>query len=129
MHRVLSQRPVQMFLPIVEHQTAKFLNRLLNTPEQLVDHIRQFVTPPCSYDYCLILISYFSTAAAIVLKISHGYTVLETERDPFVTLAETTLEEFSLSTAPGAFLVDVLPWRELKACLFTKQLSFVMTMR
>lgn len=44
MHQVLSQRPVQVFWPAVEQQTAKFLNRLrlLNTPEQLVDHIRQF---------------------------------------------------------------------------------------
>jgi hypothetical protein len=55
-----------------------------------------------------------STAAATVLKISHGYTVLETGKDPFVTLAETALEEFSMSTVPGAFLVDVLPWRESK---------------
>lgn len=44
MHQVLSQRPVQVFWPAVEQQTAKFLNRLLDTPEQLVDHIRQFAT-------------------------------------------------------------------------------------
>jgi hypothetical protein len=52
-----------------------------------------------------------STAGAIVLKISHGYSVSETGKDPLVTLAEKTIEEFSLSTAPGGFWVDFLPWR------------------
>jgi len=33
-----------------------------------------------------------STAGAITLKISHGYTVSETETDPFVTLAGKTVE-------------------------------------
>lgn len=45
MHQVLSQRPVQMFWPAVEQQTAKLLKRLLDTPEHLVDHIRQFAPP------------------------------------------------------------------------------------
>ncbi|KAF8581539.1 cytochrome P450 [Ramaria rubella] len=90
-HQVLNPRSVQVFWPAVELQTAKFLNRLLESPDLLVDHIRHMV-------------------AATVLKISHGYTVLEAEKDPFVALAETALGQFSLSTAPGAFLVDVLPW-------------------
>lgn len=39
---------------------------------------------------------------------SHGYTVQEGE-DPFVNLVDHAVEEFSLATAPGAFLVDVFP--------------------
>jgi hypothetical protein len=51
-----------------------------------------------------------STAGAITLKISHGYQVSETEEDHLVTLAETTMNEFSMAITPGAFLVDFLPW-------------------
>lgn len=39
---------------------------------------------------------------------SHGYTVQEGE-DPMVNLVDRAVEEFSLSSAPGAFLVDVFP--------------------
>jgi hypothetical protein len=52
-----------------------------------------------------------STAGAIILKISHGYQVSETEGDPLVTLAETTMHEFNKAATPGTFLVDSLPWR------------------
>jgi hypothetical protein len=49
-----------------------------------------------------------STAGAIILKISHGYTVRE-QNDPFVELADRAVEQFSLSTSPGAWLVDMVP--------------------
>jgi hypothetical protein len=48
------------------------------------------------------------TAGAIILRISHGYEIQETN-DPFVELADKATEQFSLSTAPGAFLVDLVP--------------------
>lgn len=52
----------------------------------------------------------YSTAGVIILKISYGYEVRE-ERDPFVDLADEAVSYFSASTAPGAFVVDVLPIR------------------
>lgn len=48
------------------------------------------------------------TAGAIILRISHGYEVKE-NNDPFVKLAEQATEQFSLSTAPGGFMVDLIP--------------------
>lgn len=54
------------------------------------------------------------TAGAIILRISHGYEVKENE-DPFVTLADIATEQFSLSTAPGGFLVNLIPPCELVA--------------
>lgn len=62
-----------------------------------------------------------STAGAIILRISHGYEVQEHD-DPFVELANHATEQFSLSTAPGAFLVDVLPLRE---CYIVLPMSFM----
>ena len=53
----------------------------------------------------------FSAAGAIILSIAYGYDVSEGETDHFIQLAEMGLEEFSVAANPGAFLVDVLPWR------------------
>ena len=44
----------------------------------------------------------------MILRISHGYEVRE-HNDPFVGLADQATEQFSLATAPGGFLVDLIP--------------------
>lgn len=49
-----------------------------------------------------------STSGAIILRISHGYKVQE-ENDPFIQLADIATEQFSSATAPGSFMVDILP--------------------
>ncbi|KAK0436558.1 cytochrome P450 [Armillaria borealis] len=70
-------------------ETHRFLKRISAKPEELSAHIRK-------------------TAGAIILQISHGYAIQE-ENDPFVKLAEETMDQFSLSTAPGGFLVNLIP--------------------
>ncbi|KAL0575999.1 hypothetical protein V5O48_005966, partial [Marasmius crinis-equi] len=77
------------FHPIEELETHRFLKRLLAHPDQFSDHIRK-------------------TAGAIILRISHGYEVQE-GKDPFVTLADEATEQFSVATAPGGFLVNLIP--------------------
>ena len=52
------------------------------------------------------------TTGAIILSISHGYTIEPENPDPLVDLADGVLVEFSLSAQPGAWLVDVLPFRK-----------------
>ena len=59
------------------------------------------------------------TAGSVILRISHGYQVKE-NRDPFVEIADKATEQFSLATAPGGFLVDLIP-----ACKLTRFLPFV----
>lgn len=44
----------------------------------------------------------------MILRISHGYEVKEKD-DPFVAIADRATEQFSLATAPGGFLVDLIP--------------------
>lgn len=51
---------------------------------------------------------YTRTAGAIILRISHGYEVQE-NNDPFVELADKATEQFSVATAPGGYMVDVIP--------------------
>jgi hypothetical protein len=48
------------------------------------------------------------TAGAIILRVSYGYKVEETD-DPFIKISDKAMEEFSLSASPGAFLVDIFP--------------------
>ena len=56
---------------------------------------------------------HYRNAGAIILRISHGYHIQE-ERDPFVDLADTAVDQFSRSTAPGAFMVDIIPACKLR---------------
>lgn len=54
-----------------------------------------------------------STAGAIILLISHGYTVdPRPGQDQFIKLADTATEQFSLSTEPGRWFVDLIPARK-----------------
>lgn len=77
------------FLPILEVETHRSLKRILSRPEELSAHIRK-------------------TAGAIILQISYGYTIQE-EDDPFIELAERTMNQFSLATASGGFLANLVP--------------------
>jgi hypothetical protein len=63
-----------------------------------------------SYRYCPSKhhLNILRTAGAIILRISHGYEIKETN-DPFIDIADEAVHQFSLSTAPGAWLVDVIP--------------------
>ncbi|OAX31420.1 cytochrome P450 [Rhizopogon vinicolor AM-OR11-026] len=88
-HRVIGSRAVKAFYPLEEIETHQFLKRVLAKPEELLEHIRH-------------------TAGAIILRISHGYEVQE-KNDPFVELADRALDQFSRSTAPGAWMVDIIP--------------------
>ncbi|PBK60866.1 cytochrome P450 [Armillaria solidipes] len=84
-----SNATMKPFLPMVELETHRFLKRISAKPEELSADIRK-------------------TAGAIILQISHGYAIQE-ENDPFVKLAEEAMDQFSLSTAPGSFLVNLIP--------------------
>ncbi|KAG6845597.1 hypothetical protein H0H87_006650 [Tephrocybe sp. NHM501043] len=89
-HTVIGSRiSMNQFSHTEELETRKFLRRVLTQPTDLAAHIRH-------------------TAGSIILHISYGYKVKEAN-DPFVKLADKAMEQFSLCTAPGAFLVDVLP--------------------
>ncbi len=51
---------------------------------------------------------YDRTSGAIILRITHGYKIKE-DNDPFITLADQVMLHFSLATAPGGFIVDLIP--------------------
>lgn len=89
-HRVIGSRSaMEVYNPLEEIETHRFLKRVFAKPEQLQAHIRH-------------------AAGAIILRISYGYDV-EENNDPFVDLADRVMDHLSQSTAPGAFMVDIMP--------------------
>lgn len=48
------------------------------------------------------------TAGAVILRISHGYTIRE-DGDPLLEMANKVKDTLSVTMIPGRFLVDMLP--------------------
>ncbi|KDR77000.1 hypothetical protein GALMADRAFT_66106 [Galerina marginata CBS 339.88] len=89
-HQIIgTHSAMAVFHPVEEVETKRFLKRILANADDLAAHVRK-------------------TAGAIILRISHGYEVKEKD-DPFVNLADEATQQFSLSTAPGGFLVNLVP--------------------
>ncbi|KAG8704975.1 hypothetical protein FRC08_001915 [Ceratobasidium sp. 394] len=101
LHEGMSIKAMEELWPLQEHEAIQFIGRLLETPEEFIQHIRQ-------------------TAGATVLKLAYGYDVQD-RNDPFIVLADKAVGMFSIVTTPGAFLVDTfpllryLPWAPFKA--------------
>ncbi|KAG1753721.1 cytochrome P450 [Suillus paluster] len=90
LHRVIgSHAALNIYHPIEEVETHRFLKRVLANPDQLQAHIRH-------------------TTGAVLLQISYGYEVKEND-DPFVDLAERALDQLSRVSVAGAFFVDIMP--------------------
>lgn len=99
MHGVVGSRAaVQPFAPMLELETHRLLRRILERPEAPVEGIRQ-------------------TAGAVILRMSHGYAPKE-RKDAVVECVDLATNQFSESSAPGAFLVDILPARKCFARVF-----------
>lgn len=77
------------FHPIEELETHRFIKNLLARPDDFAEHVRR-------------------CAGGIILRISHGYELKE-GKDPFVALADVATEEFSASTSPAGFMVNMIP--------------------
>lgn len=97
---------MQRFYPIQLEENHKFLKRLLETPEELVSHIRRYATASIEMQHRID--SGYRMISAVVLEITYGYTV-EGDDDSIVRMVDNVMEEFSASIAPGAFLVDLIP--------------------
>ncbi|KDQ57809.1 hypothetical protein JAAARDRAFT_276111 [Jaapia argillacea MUCL 33604] len=89
-HGVIGTKPLtEKFLGIEEKWNRLFLRKLLERPSEFTEHIRWMV-------------------GSIILEITYGYPVKEPV-DPIVELIDKALHQFLTATAPGAFLVDIVP--------------------
>ncbi|KAJ3547606.1 hypothetical protein NM688_g5385 [Phlebia brevispora] len=91
LHHVIGSRSQvkKRFDPLMEKEHHKFLRHVLHDPDHVQWHIRNL-------------------AGGIILNMAYGYEPQERD-DPYVKLVEQVSREFSLSFAPGTFLVDVFP--------------------
>lgn len=80
---------------IQNEEAAHFLLNVLDSPENLFDHIR-------------------TEAGAVILRITYGYTPNARGRDPLVDMAEQAMSDFSIASVPGKWTVDLLPFRQSK---------------
>ncbi|PPQ69644.1 hypothetical protein CVT24_001217 [Panaeolus cyanescens] len=80
---VAKHQPVQL------HETRAFLQRLLDTPDNFLHHVRH-------------------TFAATIMRVAYGITVKESE-DPYILNAEQALYGLAEAGIPGSFLVDLIP--------------------
>ncbi|PYH43881.1 cytochrome P450 [Aspergillus saccharolyticus JOP 1030-1] len=107
LHREIgSNKMVARFNEVQTAEVGRFLLRVLESPGELVKHIRKlgyainFRMPDANAD---------RETGAIILKIGYGYTVAPHTHDPLVDLADRAMEDFSVAMLPATYLVDYIP--------------------
>lgn len=88
-----STTSLTVFNRVQEEEAVHFLINLLDSPQDLFDHIKK-------------------EAGAVILKITYGYTAEAKGKDYLVDMAGQTMHEFSESTTPGKWPVDIMPFCE-----------------
>lgn len=86
-----STTSLAVFNRVQEEESVHFLLNLLQSPEDLFDHIKK-------------------EAGAVILKTTYGYNAEPHGKDLLVDMAGRTMAEFSDSTTPGKWPVDVMPF-------------------
>ncbi|KAF5380073.1 hypothetical protein D9615_006264 [Tricholomella constricta] len=84
----LNVRATQGLWPLIQAELDTLLDGFSDSPRKYEKHIRR-------------------NAAAVIMKITYGYTV--TSDDPFIEVAEEASKISGLATAPGRWLVDYYP--------------------
>jgi hypothetical protein len=87
-----------MFDRVQNEEAAHFLLNVLDSPDDLFEHIRK-------------------EAGAVILRITYGYMPNAQGRDPLVDMAGQTMADFADSSVPGKWPVDVFPFRKFPTFL------------
>ncbi|KAK1141880.1 hypothetical protein N8T08_008393 [Aspergillus melleus] len=91
LHRELgTPAAVARFNDILDIEVRRFLLRVIQTPDQLMEYIRK-------------------QTGASILKIGYGYNVEPKGRDPLVDLVEKGMAEFCDVVVPHGWLVNLVP--------------------
>jgi hypothetical protein len=91
-----STTSLKVFNRVQEEESVHFLLNVLESPENLFDHIKK-------------------EAGAVILKITYGYTAEPKGKDVLVDMAGKTMADFSDATIPGKWPVDVMPFRKSRS--------------
>lgn len=101
-HQEFNPKAALRFRPQQLKSTYELLRRLLDTPEDWMQHLRQyviksFITPSPNL-HC-------SSAGSTTMSITYGIDILPKD-DPYIDVAEKAVAALSIATIPGKFLVD-----------------------
>lgn len=88
-----SNTSLKLFDRAQEEESVHFLLNVLDSPENLFDHIKK-------------------EAGAVILKITYGYTAEAKGKDHLVDMAGQAMHEFSEATTAGKWPVDIMPFCE-----------------
>ena len=111
-HQYFHYSAAQEYRPLQLIEARKMLFKLLETPDDFFQHIRQYVFNLISF--YTISNSFSSSAAATIMRITYGIEI-EEYNDPNVTAAELAVQHFADAGTPGAFMVDIFPIRTSSA--------------
>ncbi|KAI1147957.1 cytochrome P450 [Nemania diffusa] len=79
------------FNVLQEAEVGHFLLHLLESPENLVDHVKTEV-------------------GSVTLKIAYGYTAESHKNDPLIDMSTDVMAKFGRAAVPGTYLVDTFPF-------------------
>lgn len=105
----LHSAAIAQFESLQVNSVKDLLRILLDSPENVVGHLRQYVP---SHYFSNLSHGYRnnSMAAKIVVNFTYGYEI-QAVNDPLVKFIESNLVAFFKATRPGAYLVDSFPIR------------------
>ena len=90
-----STTSIAAFDRVQNEEAAHFLLNVLESPNDLWDHIRK-------------------EAGAVILRITYGYTPNAKGPDPLVDIAEKAMSQLSIVGVPGQWAVDIFPFCKLQ---------------
>lgn len=107
-HQYFYPNAAAHYIPKQMSEARKTLVRLLEEPNEFMDHIRVYVFSriPILSQVTNLKTSYF---AASILDIVYGIKVDRKTNQEYVKCVEKVMDAASLAGIPGAFLVDMLP--------------------
>jgi len=90
-HEVLTKTVVRDYHPTFCKEAIILASSILKNPKALDQHFKR-------------------SSASATMSILYDYPTLEGEHDQTVTEINTFVERVSAAAAPGAYLVELLPW-------------------
>ncbi|GJC89981.1 O-methylsterigmatocystin oxidoreductase [Colletotrichum liriopes] len=112
MSRIIgSKTAASQYDTLQEAEVGHFLLHLLDDPSNLLDHIKRLVGRSHLQE-CRRTDKRLREAGSLILKIAYGYTAEPFKADPLLDMIEETMDNFAKGAVPGAFLVDVFPFRK-----------------
>lgn len=110
-----SKTAASQFDALQEEEVGHFLLHVLEKPENLVEHIKKYVDRPIALNELSPRhadLGSYREAGAVILKIGYGYNAEPHEKDTLIDIAGDAMDKFAKAAVPGAFMVDLLPFRE-----------------